>query len=348
MVRRAALLLVFVVATIACGVRVRGAGSTYAALLYEDWREQIIRKYPNVQIVYNPVGSGEGIRLFLEGKVDFAGSDVPLTEEQKARAKGGVLKTDVLQIPTTVGAVAPVYNVRGVTKTLRFTPEALAGIFAGTIQSWDDPAIQNENRESDLPSSKIIIVHRSDSSGTTCVFSQFLTKADRITWDPTIRPIRHDELGCQIQWPRGSIGAVGSDEVAKAVQATPNSLGYVEYSYAAENNQGGGDLDWGYVRNSSRNFVRARLASIRASTTALTSIPTGSLLESSNDGAYPISALTWLLVPVPPRNGSLKELCQFLDWMLDTGQQRAERIGYVPLPDEVIKQERVAISRVCP
>jgi phosphate transport system substrate-binding protein len=345
--RRAALLLVFMVATTACGVRVRGAGSTYAALLYEDWSEQIVRKYPTVQIDYKPVGSGEGIRLFLEGKVDFAGSDVPLTEEQKARAKAGVLKTDVLQIPTTVGAVAPVYNVRGVTKTLRFTPEALAGIFAGTIQSWDDPAIQNENKESDLPSSRIIIVYRSDSSGTTCIFSQFLTRADRITWDPTIRPVRHDELGCQIQWPRGSIGAAGSDALAKTIQDTPNSIGYVEYSYAAENNQGS-DVDWGYVRNSSRNFVRARLASIRASTTALTSIPSGSLLESSNDGAYPISALTWLLVPVPPRNGSRKEFCQFLDWMLDAGQQRAERIGYVPLPDGVIKQERLAISQVCP
>jgi phosphate transport system substrate-binding protein len=345
--RRAALLLVCAVATTSCGVRVQGAGSTYAALLYEDWRQQIVRKYPQVQIVYKPVGSGEGIRLFLEGKLDFAGSDVPLTEEQMARARAGVLKTDVLQIPTTVGAVAPVYNVRGVAKTLRFTPEALAGIFAGTIQLWNDPAIQNENKESELPASKIIIVYRSDSSGTTCIFSQFLARADRITWDPTTRPVRRDELGCQIQWPRGSIGAAGSDELTKTISETPNSIGYVEYSYAAENSQGS-NVDWGYVRNSSRNFVRARLASIRASTTALASIPTGSLLESGADGAYPISALTWLLVPTPPRNKSRKEFCQFLDWMLYAGQQRAERIGYIPLPDDVIKQERLAISRVCP
>ncbi len=328
------------------GMSVRGAGATFPDPLYQDMIQRFRELYPNISITYEAVGSGEGVNRLLEGKIDFAGSDVRLTQDQMQLARTGPLKAEVLQIPATVGAVAPIYNRVGIANTLHFTPAALAGIFSGNIRYWDEEPIQRANLGTVLPHHKITVIYRSDGSGTTCIFSEFLAATEPTVWHPiSLRSGSNRGIGCRFEWPSGSVGAEGSANLIEAVRTNEYSIGYVEYSYADETDEDG--VDWGYVRNGSGNFERARIENIRAAMTALKTVPEGSLLAANAKGAYPISAVTWLLMPMPLHRDSKQQLCKFLDWMLEEGQKRARGLGYVELPREVIQQEHASINDAC-
>jgi len=308
-------------------VQLKGAGATYPGPIYQDWIETYVNQSKgSVRITYEQVGSEEGVLLFRKQKVDFAGTDCSIKAEPNE-----------LLIPAISGAIVPIYNVEGLNKTLRFTPKVLAGIFSGTIRQWNDALIQEENRGVPLPDHKIVIVHRSDGSGTTCVFSNFLAAAGG-DWTGT--------PGFRVRWPQGSVGATSNDELAKTVRETADSIGYVEYNYAQENN-----LDYGYVQNKAGQFVKAGITTISAAVPD--NIPEdpnrimNSLLQVDSERAYPISSVTWLLVPKQSRSPEKREaLVRFLNWAMEDGQVIAGRDGYARLPEPLVARAREDIKQI--
>lgn len=327
------LLAVFWIA--ACGVRstrLKGAGSTYAAPIYEDWKYKLQRADPPIDVDYSAVGSEEGIKRLLNGKVAFAGSDVRLTEQQQQNTKK---QKKVIELAVAVGAVAPLYHVEDDNgrriSHLHFSCQVLAEILNGSIREWDAKPIQRNNQAAKLPSAKITVVYRGEGSGTTFLITRFLAGCG---WRgvPNFR----------VRWPPGSIEVAGSEGVVQKVHDTPNSIGFAEYNYAAEN----GDVDWGFVQNGSGQFVRADVPSVRAA--RQDSLPVGSLFNPTDRDAYPISALTWLLVPDPPRRTTKDSLCRFLDYAMGQGQARLPVLGYAELPDAVIERQRSTIRDICP
>jgi phosphate transport system substrate-binding protein len=324
---------------------VKGAGSTFADPLYQEWIRLIDETYPGAQISYDPVGSIEGVSQLLNAQVDYAGSDVRLTADEINVAKTGRLKADVLQIPTAVGAVAPIYNRTEMSDTLNFSPAVLAAIFSGAIRKWDDPAIRRENPDAQLPHKGISVFRRSDGSGTTCIISDFLATAAPILWHARAVKMAHGrEKRCQLDWSVGK-GVEGSSSLVDAVRKTPYSIGYAEYSYAELSDEGG--VDWGKVQNNSGSFVRASVATIRLAAKDLSSIPEYSLLKSSDPQAYPISALTWLIIPVPPRRDARQNLCVLLNWAVKDGQTAIHHMGYAELPPPLVDDERILVRQVC-
>jgi phosphate transport system substrate-binding protein len=331
MTRRLFRALVVIVSTSMAGCALHGAtgvGASYPAPLYQDWIHGITADHPDVQVSYEARNSEFGIKRILDGSVDFAGSDVPLTPQQRQQLKGRIV-----EIPTTVGAVAPIYHIEGLKVTLRFAPNTLSGIFAGAIRTWDHPAIRRDNPGAILPARRITVVHRADGSGTTRILSEALAQ-----WDPDVWA---GNVGFTVKWPANSIGATGSAGLVQAILNTPDSIGYVEYSYAVQ-----GNIDWGYVRNSTDQFVRARLATVRAAIPT-DGMPHGLLLNATSEDAYPIAALSWLLVRVPTREPARHSLCQFLYWMLDAGQKRAEPLGYAELSPALVQDARARVAEVC-
>ena len=316
-------------------VTLTGAGSTFAAPLYSKWAAEYKKSHPNVEINYQAIGSGGGIRQVSTGTVDFGGTDGPMTDAQLADAKGK-LHTDVLHFPTALGAAVPIYNIAGVATDLKFTPDALAGIFLGKITKWNDPAIASVNPGVKLPGANILVVHRSDGSGTTYTWADFLSK---------VSPEWKSKVGVNnsLSWPVG-LGGKGNDGVAGLVKQTPNSIGYVELVYAVQNK-----IAYGEVRNSAGNFVKANLTSVAAAAAgAVHNMPDDfrvSITNAPGAQTYPIATFTWMLIPrnVPDKNKAAV-LKDFLKWSLTTGQNECEALTYAKLPKEVVTKEAVAIG----
>ena len=340
--KRTALLLTAVLALGALvwaqnGLLINGAGATFPYPIYSKWFDVYHQKNSSIQFNYQSVGSGAGIKQVTEGTVDFGATDGPMNEEQmKAfQAKRG---SGILHFPTVLGAVIPTYNVQGVSGALNFTPEALAGIYLGKITKWNDPAIAGANKGVNLPSQDIVVVHRSDGSGTTYVWTDYLSKVSD-EWKSKV------SKSTSVNWPVG-LGGKGNEGVTGLIKQTPNSIGYVELIYAVQNN-----IPYGSVKNSSGSFIKADLASVSAAAAgAAKDMPEDfrvSITNAPGKTAYPISSFTWLLVPEKIQDGAKRDAIKgFLKWMLTDGQGYAEQLSYAKLPKEVIEKEKKAINNV--
>ncbi len=312
---------------------VNGAGATFPYPIYSKWFDEYHKKFPQIQINYQSIGSGGGIRQVLAGTVDFGATDGPMTDEQLGQAK-----TKILHFPTVLGADVPTYNVPSVRAELNFTPEALAGIFLGKVTKWNDPAIAGANRGVTLPAADIVVIHRSDGSGTTYIWTDYLSKVSE-EWKARVGK------GTSVNWPVG-LGGKGNEGVSGLVKQTPNSIGYVELIYAVQNN-----LPYGRVRNSSGSFVKADLASVTAAAAgAAKSMPDDfrvSITDPPGKNAYPVSSFTWLLIPSEIQEAKKREvLVGFLRWMLTEGQKYAAPLAYAPLPKEIVDKEMKALAQI--
>jgi phosphate transport system substrate-binding protein len=333
----AALLLAVTVSLSACQdssvAILNAAGATFPYPVYSKWFDEYHKLHPNVQINYQSIGSGGGIRQLLDRTVDFGASDGPMTDEQLAESQ-----VRILHFPTVLGADVPTYNLPGVTAELRFTPEALAGIFLGKITKWNDRAISGANPGVSLPAQDIVVIHRSDGSGTTYIWTDYLSKVSE-EWSTKVG------RGTSVNWPVG-LGGKGNEGVAGLVKQTPNSMGYVELVYALQN-----QMPYGAVRNSAGQFRKATLDSVSAAAASVAaSMPDDFRVSITNPGgemAYPIASFTWLLVPSRIEDVAKRDAVKdFLAWMLADGQQFAEPLAYAKLPQEVIARETQAIALV--
>lgn len=321
------------VCALAQNLLINGAGATFPAPIYSKWFNEYHKAHPNIQINYQPLGSGAGIRQLQAGTVDFGASDLPMTDEQLGQAK-----TKVLHFPTVLGAVAPIYNIPGVSAELKFTPEALAGIFLGTITKWNDSAIAGQNAGVKLPANDILVVHRSDGSGTTYIWTDYLSKVSP-DWKSKVGS------GASVNWPAG-LGGKGSDGMTGLVKQTPNAVGYVELTYALQNK-----IPYGRVRNSAGNFVKADLAGVTAAAASTAKqMPADfrvSITNAPGKTAYPIASFTWLLIPAKFTDAAKRDaLKTFLKWMLTDGQKFAEPLSYARLPKEVVEKELKVIPQI--
>src|SRR5438552_14790985 len=315
---------------------INGAGATFPYPIYSKWFDEF-HKTNSAQINYQSVGSGAGIKQVTEGTVDFGATDGPMNDDQiKAyRAKNG---TGILHFPTVLGAVVPTYNVPGVNAPLNFTPEALAGIFLGRVSKWNDPTIANANKGVNLPGNDIVVIHRSDGSGTTYIWTDYLSKVSG-DWKDKV------SKGTSVNWPVG-LGGKGNEGVTGLIKQTPNSIGYVELIYAAQNK-----IPYGTVKNAAGEFVKADLASVSAAAAgALKTMPDDfrvSITNAPGKTAYPISSFTWLLVPSKFSDASKRDAIKgFTQWMLGDGQNYAESLAYAKLPPEVVAREVKALSKI--
>lgn len=316
---------------------INGAGATFPNPVYSKWFDEYQKKNSQVQINYQSIGSGAGIKQVTEGTVDFGASDGPMNDEQlKAfQDKHGF---GILHFPTVLGADVPTYNIPGVTAALNFTPEALAGIFLGKITKWNDPAITATNKGVSLPATDIVVVHRSDGSGTTYIWTDYLSKVSE-EWKNKVGK------GASVNWPVG-LGGKGNEGVTGQIKNAPNSIGYVELIYAASNN-----IPYGSVKNSSGNFVKADLASVSAAAAAVAkTMPDDfrvSITNPPGKTAYPIASFTWLLIPEKFSDTAKRDAIKgFLNWMLADGQNYAEQLSYAKLPKEVIAKEKKALAKI--
>lgn len=309
--------------TMTPGAQLKGAGGTFPGPLYKKWFQSFEELHPEAQISYDPVGSGEGIRRASQGEVDFGASDMPLTESALAQAHHRLV-----QIPTVLGAVVPIYHVAGLRREINFTPEILSGIYLGKIRKWNDAHIRDANPQAAVPDADIVVVHRSDASGTSFVWSDYLSKVSA-EWKSAIG------AGVNVPWPLG-IGAAYNEGVAAAVQETPNSIGYVELIYAIQH-----ELSFGRVRNAAGVLVRADLASVtEAARTATISDPGFqlSITDAPGKAAYPIASYTWLLLPEQFADKNKRAtLLGLVRWTLTSGQKSCSALGYAPLPADVAR-----------
>jgi phosphate transport system substrate-binding protein len=336
------LALISVLSVVACEglpaqAQLTGAGATFPYPMYSKWFDEYRKLHPNIQINYQSIGSGGGIRQVTEGTVDFGASDGPMTNEQLSafRDKHGAA---ILHFPTVLGAVVPVYNLAGVSAQLRFTPAALAGIFLGKVTKWNDPAIASSNPAAKLPASDIVVVHRSDGSGTSFVFTDYLSKISA-DWKAKVG------AGTAVNWPVG-LGGKGNEGVSGLVKQTAGSIGYVELIYAEQNK-----ITHGAVRNAAGEFVTASTAGVTAAAAGVSAnMPDDfrvSITDAPGKGAYPISSFTWLLVPTKIADPAKRRaITDFLKWMLTDGQKMAEALHYAPLPKAVVEKELKAIAGV--
>ena len=310
-----------------------GAGATFPNPIYQKWFTQYSTAHSGVQINYQSLGSGAGIRQVTAGTVDFGASDGPMTNEQLSQSP-----RKILHIPTVLGAVVPAYNIPGVKQELKFTPELLAGIFLGKIGNWSDPAIAKVNPGVKLPNQSIVVVHRSDGSGTTYIFTDYLSKVSS-EWNSSVGK------GTSVKWPVG-LGGKGNEGVAGSVRQIEGAIGYVELIYAVQNN-----ISFGVVRNKSGNFVKATLESTTAAASAAAAkMPADyrvSITDPDGKNAYPIASFTWLLIPQQSKDANKgKVLHEFLQWMLKDGQSQVSSLSYAPLPKEVVQQLQSTINTI--
>ncbi|MGA2433688.1 MAG: phosphate ABC transporter substrate-binding protein PstS [Bryobacteraceae bacterium] len=314
-------------------VLINGAGATFPYPIYSKWFDEFHKQHPDVQINYQSIGSGGGIRQLEAGTVDFGASDQPMSADMLAKSN-----VKPLHFPTVLGGDVPVYNVPGVATDLNFTAEALAGVFLGTVKKWNDPEIVNANKGVKLPDADIVVIHRSDGSGTTFIWTDYLSKTSA-EWKSKVG------AGTAVQWPVG-MGAKGNEGVAGLVKQTPNSFGYVELIYAVQNK-----MAYGKVRNAARVFMKADLASITAAAAGAAKDMPGdfrvSITNAPGKQAYPVASFTWLLIPPRIEDATKKKyLVEFLHWMLGPGQQMTEALSYAPLPKQVVAKELKAISEI--
>jgi phosphate transport system substrate-binding protein len=313
-----------------------GAGATFPNPIYQKWFSEYHKVHSDVQVNYQSIGSGGGIRQITEATVDFGASDMPMTDDQ-LKAAQAKLNTKVLNIPTVLGADVPAYNIPGVSAELKFTPEILAGIFLGHINNWNDPAIAKANPDVKLPSQEIIVVHRSDGSGTTFIWTDYLSKVSP-EWKSQVG------AGTSVNWPKG-LGGKGNEGVAGSIRQLPGTIGYVELIYAVQNK-----IAYGSVRNSAGEFVKASLDSVTAAAGSVAKMPADfrvSITNAPGKDAYPISSFTWLLVPVQAKDLARgKILADFLNWMVSDGQKMTASLSYAPLPENVVAKVKETIKQV--
>jgi phosphate transport system substrate-binding protein len=311
---------------------VNGAGATFPYPIYSKWFSEYHKAHPEVQVNYQSIGSGGGIRQVTAGVVDFGASDSPMTDEQLNQAS-----FKLVHIPTVLGSVVPAYNLPEVSGEMRFTPEVLAGIFLGKITSWNDPQLVKDNKDLNLPNKPIVVVHRSDGSGTTFIFTDYLSK---------VNPEWKAKVGknTSVSWPAG-VGAKGNEGVAGMIRQMDGSIGYVELIYALQNK-----ISFGSVRNPAGEFVKASLESTTAAASSVKTMPADfrvSITNAPGKDAYPISSFTWLLVPAKskdPQKGKI--LHDFLGWMLDQGESMVSQLNYAPLPENVATKVRATVNQV--
>ncbi|MGI4829011.1 MAG: phosphate ABC transporter substrate-binding protein PstS [Janthinobacterium lividum] len=309
-----------------------GAGATFPNPIYSRWFSEYAQQHPGVHINYQSVGSGAGIRQVSSKIVDFGASDGPMTDQQLAESK-----TKLLHIPTVLGAVVPVYNVPGVSGDLKFAPEVIAGIYLGVITKWNDPNIQHDNPGVKLPDHSILPVYRSDGSGTTYIFTDFLSK---------VVPEFQQRIGkgTSVRFPVG-IGQKGNEGIAGMVRNSQYSFGYVELVYAEQNH-----MAFGLVRNAAGKYVKASTDGVTAAAANVKNIPADfrvSITNAPGATSYPISSFTWLLVPThfdDPAKG--KAMVDFLHWMLQHGEGEAASMTYASLPAPVADRVNQAINEI--
>jgi len=314
-------------------VMINAAGATFPNPIYGKWIEEFAKVNPDAQINYQSIGSGGGIRQFTEGTVDFGASDMPMTDEQIAK-----FKNKPMHFPTVLGGIVPSYNIPGMTQDLKFTPEALAGIYLGKIKKWNDPEMSKANPGVKLPDNEIVVVHRSDGSGTSFVFTDYLSK---------VSPEWKSKVGSStsVSWPVG-LGGKGNEGVSGVVKQTPYSIGYVELIYALQNK-----MAYGFLRNAAGEYLKADLESVtEAAAAAAKDMPADFRVSITNQlgkKAYPISTFTWLLIPSKIDDAAKKKaIVGFLHWMLTDGQKYTGSLGYAPLPKSVVANEEKQIALI--
>jgi phosphate transport system substrate-binding protein len=322
-----------VVGVTAQTLQINGAGATFPAPIYTKWFSEYNKLHGNVEINYQPLGSGAGIRQVTNETVFFGASDGPMTNEQLQAAPG-----KILHFPTVLGAVVPVYNIPGVKAELKFTGPVLADIFLGKITKWNDPAIVKLNPGVSLPATDITVVHRSDASGTTYIWADYLAK---------ISPEWKSKVGVNtsVNWPTG-VGGKGSEGVTGVVTQSPGSVSYVELVYALQNK-----ITYGSVQNMAGEFVKGSVPSVTAAAAAAGSqMPADfrvSITNAPGKGAYPISSFTWLLLYENPKNkAQSKAMVDFVKWALTDGQKYCADLGYAPLPENVVKLEMSSLGKI--
>jgi phosphate transport system substrate-binding protein len=327
------LLLCVATIVVAQSTLINATGATFPAPIYQKWFEAYHTAHSNLQINYQALGSGAGIAQLTAGTVDFGASDMPMTDDML-----GKLKVKALHFPTVIGAVVPTYNIPGVSTELKFTQKALAGIYLGTITKWNDAEIANANSGVKLPGDDIVVVHRSDGSGTSFIFTDFLSK---------VSPEWKNKVGAAASpnWPTG-LGGKGNDGVMGLVKQTPDSIGYVELIYALSQK-----IPYGAVQNADGKFLKADLAGVtEAAAGAAKTMPDDfrvSITNAPGAGAYPISSFTWLLIPVQIPDAAKRDAIKgFLNWMLADGQNMNESLSYARLPAAVIAKEKKQIAMI--
>jgi phosphate transport system substrate-binding protein len=334
MVMRKAMLLVCVLMALPVvgQTTLNGAGATFPNPMYSKWFSEYHKVHSDVQINYQPIGSGGGIRQVTAGTVDFGASDMPMTDQQLKDSK-----VKIMNIPTVLGAVVPAYNIPGVTGEVKFTPEALAGIFLGKISKWNDKAITSANPGVNFPDKDIIVVHRSDGSGTTFIWTDYLSK---------VSPEWKGQVGSDtsVKWPLG-MGGLHNEGVAADIRQLSGAIGYVELIYAVQNN-----IPYGSVRNSAGVFLKASLEGVTAAAASAPKMPADfrvSITNAPGKDAYPISSFTWLLIPAESKDAAKgKILADFLNWMVTDGQKMTSTLSYAPLPDSVVAKVKDAIKQI--
>ena len=335
MIRRIALLLAVVALSLpvfAETITLNGAGATFPYPMYSKWFNEYNKLHPDIQINYQSIGSGGGIRQVINGTVDFGASDGPMTDDQLKEAK-----FKIFHIPTVLGADVPAYNIPGVAGDLKFTPQVLADIFLGKITSWNDPAIEKSNPGVKFPNQTIIVVHRSDGSGTTYIWTDYLSKVSK-EWQSQVGK------GTSVKWPVG-LGGKGNEGVAGQIRQLPGSIGYIELIYAIQNK-----IAYGSVQNLAGNFVKASLDGVTEAAGSLKNMPADfrvSITNAPGKTAYPISSFTWLLIPAQSKDPNKgKILKDFLNWMVTDGQKMTNELSYAPLPASVVEKVKATIEQV--
>jgi phosphate transport system substrate-binding protein len=333
------MLLVVCLASLAAAqnVSLNAAGATFPYPIYSKWFDAYHSQHSNIQINYQSIGSGGGIRQLTAGTVDFGASDMPMNDDQikEFQSKNG---SGILHFPTVLGAVVPMYNIPKVTTELKFTQKALAGIFLGTITKWNDPEITKANPGLSLPNDDIVVVHRSDGSGTTFIWTDFLSKVSP-EWKSKAGS------GTSINWPVG-LGGKGNEGVSGLIKQTPDSIGYVELIYALQNS-----IEFGDVQNANGKFLKASLGGVTAAAAGVAkSMPDDfrvSITDAPGADAYPIASFTWLLIPQQIKDPAKRDAIKgFLKWMMTDAQGYNEGLAYAKLPKPVVDKELKAISKV--
>jgi phosphate transport system substrate-binding protein len=332
--RIAALLIAALAGSGVNAQQINGAGATFPYPIYSKWFAEYNKLHPDVQINYQSIGSGGGIRQLTNQTVFFGATDGPMTNDQIFAAG-----TPILHLPTVLGGVVPIYEIPGVTSELRFTGPVLAGIFLGKITKWNDPAIGNLNPGANLPNTDITVVHRSDGSGTSYIWCDYLAKVS-----PEYK--KNVGVATSVNWPAG-VGAKGNEGVAGLVKQTPGALGYVELIYALQNK-----ISYGSVQNQAGEFIRASTETVTNAAGAATgkAMPADfrvSITNAPGKNVYPVASFTWLLFYENPKDKQhARTMVDFMKWALTDGQKFAPELGYAPLPAPVVQMELQALKRI--
>lgn len=319
--------------SVAAAQQITAAGATFPAPIYQKWFDEYHKLHGNVQVNYQSIGSGAGIQQLTSGTVDFGASDMPMTDEQISK-----LKVHPLHFPTVLGAVVPTYNIPGVSQDLKFSGTTLADIYLGKITKWNDNALTKDNPGVKLPASDIVVVHRSDGSGTSFIWTDFLSK---------VSPDWKSKVGANtsVRWPVG-LGGKGNEGVSGTVKQTPDSIGYVELFYAIQNH-----MPYGSVENAAGQFVKPSLQTVTAAAAgAAKEIPADfrvSITNAPGKDAFPISSFTWMLIPSSiPDSNKAQAIKAFLQWMMTDGQKMTASLDYASLPKEVVAKEMKQIAMI--